>query len=308
MRGVGLASAFVVLWAGACLSQGLESSPVPKPRPDTGNAQTADPAADLTAGAGQTTSQTTTAVQTTTTANVPHPRPRPPGLVTAAAAATAPGLPDSSTLAASAPTAPPVRPKHRPKNLITVAASVAPAPDAPAKPSKKKATKKGSVCGIAEIKGSELPDIGSKTKGCGIDDPVKVTSISGVTLNPAATISCPTAEALKTWIEKGMRPAFGNKDVVELRIFGSYSCRTRNNKKGAKISEHGRGKALDIGAFVLATGEVWTIASNYNKIIRKAHKAACGIFGTTLGPGSDGYHEDHLHFDIAHYNNGSYCR
>ena len=33
-----------------------------------------------------------------------------------------------------------------------------------------------------------------------------------------------------------------------------------------------------------------------------------GIFGTTLGPGSDGYHEDHMHFDTAHQRGGAYCR
>ncbi|MFY9319919.1 extensin family protein, partial [Lentibacter algarum] len=44
------------------------------------------------------------------------------------------------------------------------------------------------------------------------------------------------------------------------------------------------------------------------KAIRAAHKAACGPFGTTLGPGSDGYHEDHLHFDTARYSGGPYCK
>jgi hypothetical protein len=38
------------------------------------------------------------------------------------------------------------------------------------------------------------------------------------------------------------------------------------------------------------------------------HRAACGRFGTTLGPGSDGMHEDHLHFDTARHANGPYCR
>jgi len=44
------------------------------------------------------------------------------------------------------------------------------------------------------------------------------------------------------------------------------------------------------------------------RILKAAHKAACGIFGTTLGPGSDGMHEDHLHYDIARHHNGPYCR
>jgi hypothetical protein len=38
------------------------------------------------------------------------------------------------------------------------------------------------------------------------------------------------------------------------------------------------------------------------------HRAACGTFGTTLGPGSDGMHEDHFHYDTARHRNGAYCR
>ena len=139
-------------------------------------------------------------------------------------------------------------------------------------------------------------------------EPVKITSVSGVVLNPAATLDCPTALALRAWVDQGLQPAFAPNDVVELRIFGSYICRSRNNARGAKISEHGRGKAVDIGAFVLGSGKTVNVVSNYNAQVRKAHKSACGIFGTTLGPGSDGYHEDHLHFDTASYRSGSYCR
>ncbi len=82
--------------------------------------------------------------------------------------------------------------------------------------------------------------------------------------------------------------------------------------RGAKVSEHGRGKAIDISGFVLADGSRLSIAKdwrrNNGKMIKAAHKSACGTFGTTLGPGSDGYHEDHLHFDTANYRSGSYCR
>lgn len=173
---------------------------------------------------------------------------------------------------------------------------------------KDRSSKKGSVCGDPDIRGEVLAPITSRTRGCGVDEPVRVTAISGIPFSQPATFDCNTAEALKTWINKGMRPAFGNREVVQLHIFGSYMCRTRNNVRGAKISEHGRGKAVDIAGFVFSDGKEWTVEHDYNKTIRKAQKAACGIFGTTLGPGSDGYHEDHLHFDTASYRNGSYCR
>lgn len=173
---------------------------------------------------------------------------------------------------------------------------------------KEKKSKKGSVCGDPSIKGEKLARLKSTVKGCGVEAPVRVTSIEGIRLSQPATIDCDTAIALKTWIREGLRPAMGQREVVELSIAAHYICRPRNNVKGQKISEHGRGKAIDIAGFVFADGSTWTVANDYNRQIRKAHRAACGIFGTTLGPGSDGYHEDHLHFDTASYRSGPYCR
>ena len=230
------------------------------------------------------------------------------------ASATAPALPETAPKAATSVAAVPMtRPKPRPAGL---AATLASAPMAEAVPEqsqpkgkkKEKASRKGSVCGDPDIKGETLAPIAGKVKGCGLDAPVRVTSVSGIRLNQPATISCETASALKTWVENGLRPAMGGREVVEIRIAASYICRPRNNKKGAKISEHGRGKAVDVVGFVFSDGKQWSVAGDYNKQVRRAHKAACGIFGTTLGPGSDGYHEDNLHYDIASYRGGPYCK
>jgi hypothetical protein len=206
-----------------------------------------------------------------------------------------------------------LRPKPRPDGLANLTLAAAPTPEPQPEPQqsrkkREKLSKKGSVCGDPAIKGEALAPIKGKVKGCGLDKPVRVTSISGIRLNQPATFSCDTAQAMKSWIENGLRPAMGRREVVEIRVAASYICRNRNNKKGAKISEHGRGRAVDVAGFVFSDGTEWSIARNYNKQVRRAHKAACGIFGTTLGPGSDGYHEDHLHFDIARHNNGPYCR
>ncbi len=193
-----------------------------------------------------------------------------------------------------------LRPLPRPGADLSTAE---PAPKSKAKPSKK-----GSVCGDPSIKGEALAPIKGKIKGCGLDKPVRVTAIDGIRLNQPATISCDTATATKRWINKALRPAMGKREVVEIRIAASYACRPRNNKKGAKISEHGRGRAIDVAGVVFADGSEWSILRDYNKQVRRAHKDACGIFGTTLGPGSDGFHEDHLHFDIAQHKGGAYCR
>ena len=166
---------------------------------------------------------------------------------------------------------------------------------------------KGSVCGVAAIKGAAIAPIKGKVKGCGLADGVRVTSVSGVRLSQSITVDCPTAKALNTWVRDVAQPEFGGS-LAELAIAGHYACRPRNNKKGAKISEHGRGRAVDISGFVMAGGKTFTVARNFNKTLRRVHKGACGIFATTLGPGSDGFHEDHLHFDTAAHRSGTYCR
>ena len=136
--------------------------------------------------------------------------------------------------------------------------------------------------------------------------PCSVTSVNGVRLDPPATMNCEAAEALSKWIGRGLQPAF-NDQVVQLNIAGAYSCRPRNNVRGARVSEHGTGGAIDISGFVLRSGKTMTVARNYGAEIKRAKKAACGTFHTTLGPGSDGYHEDHIHLDVAHRRGSAYC-
>ncbi|MEZ5676623.1 MAG: extensin family protein [Thalassovita sp.] len=175
--------------------------------------------------------------------------------------------------------------------------------------------KPGSVCGDPAIMGAVVGDVPGKIKGCGIARAVRVTSVSGVRLSRGALIDCPTAKALKTWVDRGMKPAIGRRGggVQEMRLFASYSCRTRNSKKGARISEHGKGRAVDIGAFILKDGSEMTVLKDWGngrkgRILKEMHETACGPFGTVLGPKSDRYHKDHFHFDTARYRNGTYCR
>ena len=225
----------------------------------------------------------------------PHPRARP-------ALTPAPQTPQAQMLNSVPALAASPRPMPRPKINPAAAATVAAAPA-----TSPKAGYRGALCGDAALTGTVLAPVTSRVNGCGISAPVSVEFVAGVRLNPAATIDCTTAEALKSWVKTGLQPAFSPRKVVELRIFGSYTCRARNNVKGAKLSEHGKGKAIDIGAFVMDNGQTWTVLDNYNKTIRKVQKAACGPFQTTLGPGSDGFHENHLHFDTASYRYGPYC-
>jgi len=174
--------------------------------------------------------------------------------------------------------------------------------------------RKGSVCGNLDIQGKKVGNIPGKLKGCGLSDAVSIRSVSGVMLSRPATMDCNTAQALNDWVSKGVKPAFRRRGpVVEMRVAAHYACRTRNNQPGARISEHGRGKAIDISAFVMNDGEVITVAKGWGqgatgRLLRKSWRAACGPFGTVLGPQADRHHRNHFHMDTASYRSGPYCK
>jgi hypothetical protein len=196
---------------------------------------------------------------------------------------------------------------REPDDEIDLAAIPPPTRKEERKKRREAASRKGSVCGVASIKGEEIARISSRVKGCGVEDPVAITSVAGVRLSQTATVDCSIAKALNAWVEEVAQPAFDGK-LVEMQVPAHYICRSRNNVKGAKISEHGKGRAIDISAFILSNGKVLTVANNYNRLLRRIYKAGCGYFRTTLGPGSDGYHEDHFHFDTSARKGGAYCR
>lgn len=173
---------------------------------------------------------------------------------------------------------------------------------------------KGAVCGDPDIQGKAIGRVKPKLDGCGVEDAVQVQSVAGVRLSQASVMDCRTAKALKKWIETSAKPTFADKGGLRgLRVAAHYACRTRNNQPGGKISEHGRGRAIDIAGFQLANGSEVTVLKGWkapasSKAMKRVHKGACGPFGTVLGPNADRFHKDHFHFDTARYRSGSYCR
>ncbi len=177
------------------------------------------------------------------------------------------------------------------------------------------ARRRGMVCGDVDIQGEFIGRVPGKINGCGVSEAVRVRSVSGVALSQHSVMDCGTAKALKRWVDKGMQPAMKRKGggVASIKVVAHYACRTRNNKRGAKISEHGKGRAIDIAGFTLRDGSKVTVLNDwrsrkYGKALRNMHKSACGPFGTVLGPEANKYHRDHFHFDTARYRSGSYCR
>lgn len=147
---------------------------------------------------------------------------------------------------------------------------------------------------------------------CGMEHPFKVAAFNngGVGLKSKVTLACPIIPRIDTWLDEIVKPAammYFGVPLADIKA-GSYSCRPRNNRRGAKLSEHSFGNALDVMSFILADGREITVLKGWRgspaeqDFLREAFVGACRYFTTVLGPGSDAHHHDHLHIDLARHN------
>lgn len=173
---------------------------------------------------------------------------------------------------------------------------------------------RGQVCGDPAIQGVVIGRVEGRGR-CGIENAVRIKSVSGVRLSTQATIDCRTARALNTWVKNGARPAVGELGggISSLRVVSHYSCRFRNSASSGRLSEHSFGHAIDIAGIGLKNSDEITLLTDWGggakgRALRQMWRAACGPFGTVLGPESNRFHRDHFHFDTARYRSGSYCR
>jgi len=134
-----------------------------------------------------------------------------------------------------------------------------------------------------------------------------VAAFGPVAVRPAATLACPIVSVLDRWLADSVQPAsmrwFGSR-VVEIKQISAYSCRGMNGNPSAHISEHAFGNALDIAAFTLTDGRRITVKDGWHGMpeeqgfLRDVQAAACREFNTVLAPGSNRYHDDHIHVDL----------
>lgn len=134
-----------------------------------------------------------------------------------------------------------------------------------------------------------------------------------VPLKPPAVLRCALATALAHWVRSDLAALARAKgtSLAEIDNFDSYSCRSRNRVFGAQLSEHGRANAIDIRGVRLDNGQM--LGFTDRRVSRESREAlrgaVCARFMTVLGPGSDWFHEDHVHLDLAERRTGmKLCR
>lgn len=155
---------------------------------------------------------------------------------------------------------------------------------------------------------------------CQIANPVKVTGEGDVAWSRAGVLSCTMMQTVDRFETEVVQPAaqrhFGQK-VTRLLHMGTYECRARRTDatvaaaaagkpvRGGRLSEHGRGQAIDIGGFELADGRIVTVRRDWraggapSAFLHEVAQGACDQFSVVLTPNYNAVHADHLHLDIG---------
>ena len=175
--------------------------------------------------------------------------------------------------------------------------------------------KQASACRLAlteEIAiAPSIPDIRGPG-ACGGEDLVRLEAVvlpdkRKVTVKPAAILRCTMASAIADWLRKDMVPLASSlgSTISDLDNFNSFECRGRNRVAGALLSEHGKANAVDVRAIKLANGQSIGLTDRTmpREVRERVLHSVCARFSTVLGPGSDWYHEDHIHLDLAQRRN-----
>jgi len=147
---------------------------------------------------------------------------------------------------------------------------------------------------------------------CGILRPVELSALlPGIAFRPPAPLRCPAALAAARWTRDFAIPAaerLGRGRITAVDHGSTYVCRRRNNQPDGKPSEHSFGNAIDVMGFRFSDGEPVVVqprerdgtrAEAFQDAVRAT---ACLEFTTVLGPGSDDFHDDHLHMDVVERN------
>ncbi len=154
-----------------------------------------------------------------------------------------------------------------------------------------------------------------RSSSCQIANPIEVSGFNSgsIAFKPAATLNCQVTEAFARWIKGDLQSAARLRYLSGVRTIynaGGYSCRTMNHRRGARMSEHSRGNAIDVTRIILNNGKDITVrrpgffAFREKGLLNSVRSDACSYFTTVLGPGYNREHADHFHFDLMQRRSG----
>lgn len=144
--------------------------------------------------------------------------------------------------------------------------------------------------------------------GCTLVNGVKLIR-TGVPLNRPVEVTCPLALRLLQFEREVMQPEalrlFG-RPLGSINHAGGFTCK-RMTGNGARVSEHGHGRAIDIWGFTLDDGMRLSVADHFRargregEYLRQINRQACRYFSVVLGPNADAAHGKHFHWDLGQW-------
>lgn len=145
-------------------------------------------------------------------------------------------------------------------------------------------------------------------EGCLLAEPVMLERAT-IALSRPALMTCPLAHALAAFEREVIQPAAQrhfNRPVQQIVHYGSYVCRPQTGRTD-RISEHGFGRAIDIGGFELggniriSVRDHWRDRGPRGNFLRDVAQGACRHFNMVLTPKTDAAHQAHFHLDIGRF-------
>ena len=215
-------------------------------------------------------------------------------------------------------------PPRRPSDLGGVQRPATGEPAGSKKPAEVEAPRADGVNGCL----ARLRDLGAdvdpavqlqpSNASCAIEEPVRLRGLTltidggfKVGFPDQPVLACRFAEPLTRFVRDLVAPVVagqtgGGTELKTIHTGPGFECRNQNRAASGKLSAHGTGIAVDVAALVLTSGDTIAIKTaaqdqRHKALISAIRTAACGWFTTVLGPGSDAYHDDHLHLDIQQH-------
>jgi hypothetical protein len=146
-------------------------------------------------------------------------------------------------------------------------------------------------------------------QGCKVSGAIKLkavaTAFGTVGMSGEPTMLCSFARQFSGWVRDVAAPltlGYAGQRLMRIETGPGFVCRTRYDKPGEVPSEHAKGDALDIAAFMLADGRHILVRQQdtdspiMRDLVHALRMTACGYFTSVLGPGEPA-HEAHFHFD-----------
>ncbi len=119
-------------------------------------------------------------------------------------------------------------------------------------------------------------------------DGVRLPNGARIEVKPGPVLRCGMAESFASWLrdEAAPRVLKEGSSLQRVSVADDFNCRGRNRVAGARLSEHGKGNAVDIRAFTLANNKTIDLTDMHApQDLREDMKVSiCARFTTVLGP------------------------